>query len=64
MTIFIVMDHYCEGDSVIAVFSTNAFAQEFIREHENDPYSDEIPDRRYDSLEIEEFTVDELVTLK
>jgi hypothetical protein len=58
MKVFVVIDHICEADIVVAVFSTRAKAKRFIKEHKDDPYAPSVNARKYEGLDIEDFEVD------
>jgi hypothetical protein len=57
----VVIDHICEADILVGVFSTRQKAKRFIKEHKNDPYSPHVNARKYEGLDIEDCEVDELV---
>jgi hypothetical protein len=58
MRVFVIVDHFPEGDKTVGVFSTRKRAAEFIRKHENDPYAPGLNLRKYDTLDIEEHELD------
>jgi hypothetical protein len=58
MKTFVVIDHICEADIVVAVFSTKEKAKRFIKKHKDDRYSPDSRVRRYEGLDIEEHELD------
>lgn len=54
MKVYVVMDHVCEADILVAAFSTRSLAEKWIKAHENDPYGSGCKSLRYESLAIEE----------
>jgi putative intracellular protease/amidase len=58
MKAFVVIDHLCEADEVVRVFSTREKAKAFIKAHKDDLYSPNTNAKRYDHLAIEEFEID------
>jgi hypothetical protein len=55
---FVVVDHVCEADVNVAVFSTKKKARDFIRSVRNEPYSPNVNARKYECLDVEEFVID------
>lgn len=56
MKVFVVVDHICEADIVVAVFSTKEKADTFVREN-NWPTSKTF---KYEDLEAVEFELDQV----
>lgn len=50
-TVFVVVDHICEADINVSIFSTRELAEQFIADHRAE----------HEFLGIEEFTVDEKI---
>jgi hypothetical protein len=57
--VFVVVDHVCEADIVVGVFSTAIKARDFMKVAVKEKYGD-TKSLRYESLEAIEFYVDDL----
>lgn len=56
MKVFVVVDHVCEADIVIAVFSDKDAAKEFAKEN----CWPKAKTWRYEALDVEEFELDKV----
>lgn len=58
MKVFAVIDHVCEADILVGVFSTLAKAKGFVKAHKDEPYSPHVNANKYDCLGIEDHDLD------
>lgn len=56
--VYVVVDHICECDIVVGVFSERVKAKRWIKAHKDDLYSAGSTAKRYEALAIEEHELD------